>query len=43
MQNGEKIFGKKIDEAILVSEDHPLIDGETFVTEIISRFQTMRD
>jgi antitoxin ParD1/3/4 len=34
---------QKIDEAILISENHPLIDGETFVTEIISRFQTVRD
>jgi hypothetical protein len=24
-------------------ENHPLIDGETFVTEIIHRFQTMGD
>jgi antitoxin ParD1/3/4 len=34
---------QKIDEAILVSENHPLIDGETFVTEIIHRFQPMGD
>lgn len=34
---------QKIDEAIFASENNPLIDGETFVTEIIHRFQTMRD
>ncbi|MCZ8247974.1 MULTISPECIES: type II toxin-antitoxin system ParD family antitoxin [unclassified Microcystis] len=32
---------QKIDKAIFASENHPLIDGETFVTEIIHRFQTM--
>ena len=30
---------QKIDEAIFASENHPLRDGETFVTEIIHRFQ----
>ena len=30
---------QKIDKAIFASENHPLIDGETFVTEIIHRFQ----
>ncbi|CCI03896.1 MAG: transcriptional regulator [Microcystis sp. LE19-84.1B] len=37
---------QKIDKAIFASENHPLIDGETFVTEIIHRFhrfQTMGD
>ena len=34
---------QKIDKAIFASENHPLIDGETFVTEIIHRFQTMAD
>ncbi|WP_286825287.1 transcriptional regulator [Microcystis sp. LSC13-02] len=32
---------QKIDEAIFASENHPLRDGETFVTEIIHRFQLM--
>ena len=32
---------QKIDKAIFASENHPLIDGETFVTEIIHRFQPM--
>ena len=34
---------QKIDKAIFASENHPLIDGETFVTEIIHRFQPMGD
>ncbi|NCR17706.1 MAG: transcriptional regulator [Microcystis aeruginosa LL13-03] len=34
---------QKIDEAIFASENHPLRDGETFVTEIIHRFQPMGD
>ncbi|TRT78490.1 MAG: transcriptional regulator [Microcystis aeruginosa Ma_AC_P_19900807_S299] len=34
---------QKIDKAIFASENHPLIDGETFVTEIIHRFQLMGD
>ena len=34
---------QKIDKAIFASENHPLIDGETFVTEITHRFQPMGD
>ncbi len=34
---------QKIDKAIFASENHPLRDGETFVTEIIHRFQPMGD
>ena len=31
---------QKIDKAIFASENHPLIDGETFVTEIVDHKYT---
>ncbi|MFB8792199.1 MAG: type II toxin-antitoxin system ParD family antitoxin [Potamolinea sp.] len=33
---------EKIDEAIVVSDHTPPIDGETFVNQIIERFQQVR-
>ena len=33
---------EKIDEAIAASENTPPIDGETFVNQIIERFQQVR-
>ncbi len=40
--NGLEDVREKIDEAIAASENTPPIDGETFVNQIIERFQKVR-